>query len=185
MSTHSDFLHFFRTSEMDLRAYIGSMVRDRHACEDLFQEVSRTLWESFERYDPDRPFGAWARGVATIKMLEAKRKSARFPLLFPPETVEAVLEAFEQEEESPRLLEAALKLCLSELPPRSRQILTWRYELGYDCRRIARAIGANLKSVHQTLCRLRHGLEECIDRRISRDDFEPAALPDSSIPNSP
>lgn len=85
---HPEFLHFFNQCAADLRAYIGSVVRDVHAREDVFQDVSRTLWQSFDQYDPERSFGAWARGVATRKMLEARRKNVRFPLIYNTSTFE-------------------------------------------------------------------------------------------------
>ena len=75
VSASLDFLHFFRRAETDLRAFIGSVIRDPHAREDIFQEVSRTLWERFDDYDLERPFGAWARGIASRKMLEARRRA--------------------------------------------------------------------------------------------------------------
>ena len=183
MSIHADFLHLFRQCETDLRAFIGAVVRDVHAREDLFQEVSRTLWQKFEDYDLDRPFGAWARGIAARKMLEARRRNARFPLVFPPETITAILDAFEQSDEDTELHGAALRLCLTELPPRSRDILTCRYDHGYRCERIARETGSTLKAIHQTLCRLRRALALCIQRRLARDDFDPST-PDteSAIP---
>ncbi|RYD34105.1 MAG: hypothetical protein EOP86_11750, partial [Verrucomicrobiaceae bacterium] len=96
MSDHDDFLHFFRQTEPDLRAFIGSVLRDPHAREDVFQEVSRTLWQKFDEFDLSRSFRAWARGIAGRKMLEARRRNARFPLLFPPETVEVILGAFDE-----------------------------------------------------------------------------------------
>ena len=99
MSTHSDFLHRFRQCEHDLRAFIGAMVRDIHAREDLFQDVSRTLWEKFEDYNLDYAFGAWARGIAARKMLEARRRNAKFPLIFPAETIAAILEAFDESDD--------------------------------------------------------------------------------------
>jgi RNA polymerase sigma-70 factor (ECF subfamily) len=172
-----EFLHFFNQCEPDLRAYIGSVVRDVHAQEDVFQDVSRTLWQSFDQYDPERSFGAWARGVATRKMLEARRKNARFPLIFPQETLEAILDAFDADEENQRLQESALQLCLEALPEKSRQILNARYQTGLKCDRIAKQLGMNLKAVHQVLCRLRKGLEECIQHRLANDDFEPRPAP--------
>ena len=178
---HPEFLHFFNQCAADLRAYIGSVVRDVHAREDVFQDVSRTLWQSFDQYDPERSFGAWARGVAIRKMLEARRKNARFPLIFPPETVEAILEAFDADEENQRLQEAALALCLETLPEKSRQILNFRYQSGLKCERIAQQLGMNLKAVHQVLCRLRQGLEQCIQQRLANDDFEPR--PASTLTN--
>jgi RNA polymerase sigma-70 factor (ECF subfamily) len=167
MSARADFLHLFDRCERDLRAYIGAVIRDLHAREDVFQEVSVVLWKSFEDYDPARSFGAWARGIATNKMLEARRRNARFPLLFPQETLEAILEAFEAEEPPAAEEEVALAACLRELPERSREILRWRYEAGQPCARIARQLGSTLKAVHQTLCRLRQALARCIEKRLA------------------
>lgn len=172
MSTHSEFLHRFHQCEQDLRAFIGAMVRDVHAREDLFQDVSRTLWEKFDDYNLDYAFGAWARGIAARKMMEARRRDARFPLVFPPETVAAILEAFDESDENTALHETALRLCLDELPPRSREILTLRYDRRLPCARIASQTGCSLKAIHQILCRLRQVLHACIGRRIARDELE-------------
>lgn len=174
MSAHSDFLHFFRLAEPDLRAFIGSVLRDPHAREDVFQEVSRTLWQKFDDFDLSRPFGAWARGIAGRKMLESKRKDARFPLCFAPETVEAILEAFEETDDHARAQESALRLCLESLPERQRGIIGSRYEKQWSCDRIAAELGMNVKAVHQTLSRLRRALHRCITTRIETDDFLPA-----------
>ena len=175
MSTSPDFLHFFRKAETDLRAFIGSVIRDPPAREDIFQEVSRTLWQRFDDYDLERSFGAWARGIASLKILEARRRSARFPLLFPPETVEMIAQAFEETEEPASAREAALKLCVDALPPRSRMILTARYDERQPCEQIARASGMNLKAIHQTLSRLRRALHRCITHRLEREDFSPVS----------
>jgi RNA polymerase sigma-70 factor (ECF subfamily) len=168
-----DFLHFFCKAEIDLRAFIGSVIRDPHTREDIFQEVSRTLWQKFDDYDLSRSFGAWARGIASRKILEARRRSARFPLLFPPETVEAIAEAFDESDEPAAAREAALKLCLDALPPRSRQILMARYDGRQPCEQIARSTGSSLKAIHQTLSRLRRALHACITTRLENDDFRP------------
>jgi DNA-directed RNA polymerase specialized sigma24 family protein len=39
------FLKLFLPAEADLRALIGSLVRDRQAREDLLQDITLTLWE--------------------------------------------------------------------------------------------------------------------------------------------
>ncbi len=170
-----DFLHFFRRAETDLPAFIGSVIRDAHAREDIFQEVSRTLWQKFDDYDLDRSFGAWARGIASNKILEARRRSARFPLLFPPETVELIAQAFDETESPAADREAALKLCLEALPPRSRQILSARYDQRQPCEQIAQTTGSTLKAIHQTLSRLRRTLHRCITVRLENEDFLPVA----------
>lgn len=186
MSTQSEFLHRFRQCEPDLRAFIGAMVRNVHAREDLFQEVSRTLWERFGDYDLSCPFGAWARGIAARKMLEARRRDARFPIPFPPGTITAVLDAFDATDETAPAHEAALKVCMGELPVRSRTILSMRYEQRQPCERIATAVGSSLKAIHQSLRRLRMALHDCIERRIARDDLEftDITVADSTTPVS-
>src|SRR5262249_40782472 len=61
----------------------------------VFQEVALTLWRQIDSYQPERPFGAWARGIAARKVLQLREKSARFPVAFDPETIEAVLAAYD------------------------------------------------------------------------------------------
>jgi len=50
--------------EAELRAFIGSMLRDRGLADDVFQEVALALWRQADRYDASRPFGPSARGIA-------------------------------------------------------------------------------------------------------------------------
>ncbi|RYD32333.1 MAG: hypothetical protein EOP86_15935, partial [Verrucomicrobiaceae bacterium] len=120
---------------------------------------------------------AWARGIAGRKMLEARRRNARFPLLFPPETVEVILGAFDETDDFAGSQESALRLCLESLPERPRSILASRYERQWPCERIGRELGLNLKAVHQILSRLRRSLRRCITARIENDDFRPVPPP--------
>ena len=45
-------------------AFITSVVRDFKDRDDVLQDVAVAVIESFDRYDPQRPFTAWAIGVA-------------------------------------------------------------------------------------------------------------------------
>jgi RNA polymerase sigma-70 factor (ECF subfamily) len=176
MPEHADFLHFFHRSEAELRVFIRSLVRDPHAASDLFQEVSRTLWQKFEDYDLERPFASWARGIASLKALEARRRDARFPITFPPETVAALCEAFDEEEPAREEHQAALRECLAALPAASRELLRRRYEQAEPCAALAATARTSLKAMHQTLCRLRKALHTCITRRLSRNPESETAL---------
>lgn len=64
MADRDAFLMLLLRNEAELRAFTGSLVRDRETREDIFQEVALALWQQADRYDPQRPFGAWARGIA-------------------------------------------------------------------------------------------------------------------------
>src|SRR4051812_31335152 len=76
MTARDRFMELFLRHQDDLRAFLGAMVRDPHARADLFQDVALTLWNRIDTYDPDRPFGAWARGIAAKKVLQLRERSA-------------------------------------------------------------------------------------------------------------
>src|SRR5262249_9389917 len=60
MDSQNEFLPLFLKHQVGIRAFLGSLVRDPHARNDLFQEVALVLWHEFPRYDRARSFGAWA-----------------------------------------------------------------------------------------------------------------------------
>ncbi|MDB6140275.1 MAG: polymerase factor sigma-70 [Verrucomicrobiaceae bacterium] len=166
---HPDrFLPLFLEVQMDLRAFIGAMVRDPVTREDIFQEVSMVLWKKFATYDPTRSFGAWARGVAGRKILEDHRLRSRLPEAFPPEIIEAVAAGFEEDRDhaSWRERELALTQCLALLPERSAALVADRYQKGHAVEDIATETGMTIDAIYQALSRLRKQLRECVQRRL-------------------
>jgi RNA polymerase sigma-70 factor (ECF subfamily) len=166
MDRHEEFLKQFLTHQADLRAFIGSLVLDRHAREDVLQEVALILWRQIEQFDPNRRFGAWARGIAANKILQRRQQDARFPLAFPPETIQAVLDAYDRTEEANSARGDALQACLEELPDKSRRLLAMRYERELKPEAIAQELRGTVDAVYQALSRLRARLEECIRRKL-------------------
>src|SRR5687768_351608 len=124
MTDRDHFLRHLLTHETRLRAYVGTLVRDVHAREDVFQNIALALWHAWPRYDVARPFGPWARGVATRQVLKAIRENRRFPCVFPPETIALIQEHFDRTEETHSEREAALQLCVAALPDHAQQVLT-------------------------------------------------------------
>src|SRR6187431_2279785 len=88
------FLALFLPEQGSVRAFIRSIVWDRTHCEDLFQEVALVLWRELDRYDANRPFGAWARGVAAKTVLKSLRQAKRAPLALSSEAMQALEVAF-------------------------------------------------------------------------------------------
>src|SRR5262245_50338265 len=123
MSARDDFLYHFLRHQADIKAFIGAVVLDVHRRADLFQDVSLTLWQQIDTYDPARSFGAWARGIAAKKILQMRDRDARFPIAFAPETIQAVLDAYSRTEADAADRADALRECLRSLPERSRELL--------------------------------------------------------------
>jgi RNA polymerase sigma-70 factor (ECF subfamily) len=163
------FQDLLKTHGPRLRAFIGTLVRDPHVREDVFQNVSLALWRSFDRYDPERPFGPWALGVAARQVLKAQREDRRFPCLFPPETIALIQDQFERTDSTANERHAALLECIHRLPDSLRELLSMRYSEELPCGDIAQRRATSLDAVHQQLSRLRARLSECVTRRLNSD----------------
>ena len=168
MTDHDHFLPHFLAVQSDLRAFIGAAVRDAATREDVFQEVAMILWKKFELYDPARPFGAWARGIATRKILEDRRTQSKLPECCTAETLEALSHGFVADEaESPwQDRERALNYCLEHLPERSARFIRDRYNHSQPVETIATEAGLSVDALYQTLSRLRRQLRDCVHRRL-------------------
>lgn len=167
MERQEEFLKLFLRHQLDVKAFIGSLIVDSHLRDDVFQEVAVTLWRQMDSYDPQRSFGAWARGIAARKVLQLRDQNARFPVAFSPEIIQAVLDEFERTEESAPAKLDALRECLRQLPPKSRHLLEMRYERNLACDEIARQTRRSVDAVYQALSRIRIKLEECIRMRLA------------------
>lgn len=167
MTRQEEFLRALLEHERDVRAFIGSIVRQQNACDEVFQDVALTLWEQYDRYDPRRSFGAWARGVAANKILQRRHNDLRFPVPLPPEAIQAVLEAFDKTEETASARAEALAKCLQDLPADARELLRLRYAEEQRPQQIAAGTGRTVDAVYQALCRIRGSLERCIRGRLT------------------
>jgi RNA polymerase sigma-70 factor (ECF subfamily) len=167
MDSQSRFLALLLQHQLGLRAFIGSLVRDREARDDLFQEVALTLWNEFARYDPARPFGAWARGIAAHKVQQRWAREARVPVPFPPAAIQALLDAYDRTEAVESHRADALQRCLDQLPERSRQLLALRYEQSLSLAQIADRVCSTPDAVHKALSRLRARLHQCVQMRLA------------------
>jgi RNA polymerase sigma-70 factor (ECF subfamily) len=172
MDSQADFLTRFLHSEAEIRAFVGSVVRDVHAREDLVQEIAITLWRRFDSYDPERPFGAWARGIAAKKLMECRTQSQRTPVPFSPAAIQMIVEAAERAETSPTLSLEALEHCIGGLPDEYRRLLALRYTQGRSVDSIAAELNRTADSIYQALSRLRRRLRDCMQRRLATQEEE-------------
>jgi RNA polymerase sigma-70 factor (ECF subfamily) len=165
---HQDhFLRLLLRHEAELRAFIGSIVHDPHAREDVFQETAVILWREFSRYDCSKSFGAWARGIAARKLLEQRNHQRRTPLLFSPEAIQMLAEAAERASSEHQPTLEALEHCVGRLPDRSRQLLAMRYGQSQAPETIAEQLGMTIAAVYQALWRLRAALRQCMERYLA------------------
>jgi len=166
MDRKDEFMRVFVKHQMELKAFISSVVRDWQLRDDIFQEVAVVLWQKFDTYDPARPFGAWARGIARNKIMQTWEKLKKLPVLLEPEAIDAVMAAYSETEPNSSAMEEALKLCVKGLPDKSKKLIALRYEVPMKLKQIAKRFNTTLDAVNKTLSRIRAGLQKCIESKI-------------------
>jgi RNA polymerase sigma-70 factor, ECF subfamily len=173
MVDREQFLEAFLKHEANLRAFVAALVRNRQDCEDVFQETAMTLWRKYEEYDPQRPFGAWAKGIAAKKVLQCRTRSGRVPTPFSPETINTIADALERNEQRHSQWSTevdALEKCAETLPEQHREILGLRYTQGWSIAQIAERLGNTPTALAMTFSRIRARLYDCVQQRLGRSE---------------
>ena len=146
-------------------AFVAAVVRDFRDRDDVLQETSVAVIESFDRYDEAQSFVGWALGIARNQVGLYLRRRSRDAQFFDTEAVERLAAAFEGlgAEEGHRL--DRLRECLKELEGRARRICDLRYRDDLKPAAIAARIGMSANSVAQALHRIREQLRTCVERK--------------------
>ena len=150
-------------------AFVTSVVRDFSARDDVLQDIAVAVIESFDRYDPDRPFIAWALGVARNQVRLYLRSRQRDRLVFDDDLLGDLAAAFEatvSAAESIRSLDF-LKSCLETLDGRARVLCELRYAQDLKPAAIAEAMGITANSAAKALQRIRDQLRGCVERKAA------------------
>lgn len=163
-----DFLKLFLRHERAVFAYIHSMIPSRADAEDVLQEVSVTLFEKFDDFEPGTDFRAWAFRVAYFKVMQARQRYARSKLVFDDDIVAAVAAAAEELGGDHDQRHAALEGCLKKLNERDRRMVLARYERGSNVGRAAAMAGRSMHAAYKALARIKVVLRDCVEAEMVR-----------------
>lgn len=146
-------------------AFVTSVVRDFAARDDVLQEVAVAVVESFDRYQAERPFTAWALGIAQNQVRLYLRRRHRDRHVFDEGLIAALSATFEETaSEQLRPLDF-LKDCLADLQGRGRELCELRYAHDLKPAAIAESVGMTANSVAKALQRIREQLRDCVQRK--------------------
>ncbi len=148
-----------------LRTFLRSALRDPGAIDDLFQETFLIAWKNLSRYDRNRPFAPWVRGIAARLVMADRRRQARMHILDTPE-LEHLERCYNDLSTAPgdtwndKL--DLLRRCLDRLRPPLRRVLDLRYHGDLGCKSIAEKMGDSTEAVKKRLQRARSYLALCL-----------------------
>jgi RNA polymerase sigma-70 factor (ECF subfamily) len=162
--THDEFVRRLVAVQGTLRGYILTHVQDVGRAEDVLQDVSVALWKKLETYQADRPFAAWALGIARNEILHARRDTARCRLVFDDELLEKAAQRYETLEPELQRRRVALRTCVQKMPEHYRSIVDQRYLEALSITDVARRLGKSVGAAQMLLSRARKALADCASR---------------------
>ncbi len=155
-------------AQPEVAAFVRALVRDATQADDILQQVALQLVRNFDRYDPQRPFVAWAIGIAKNEVLAWRRKMATDRHVFSDAVVELIAAGFERSAEDDGLRRRALTWCYREaLRNRGRRVIDLYYTHGLKSPEIGRQMSISAGAARKLLCRARELLRKCIDARVA------------------
>ena len=150
-------------------AFVRSMVPNASDAEDVLQQTAFDIATNFEQYDPDRPFVAWAIGIAKYKVLTYRRDKGREQTVFTGEAIERIAGAYVDQSDVLGENARALQGCIDKLSEKARTLIELRYSQNLKPAAIAQRVGTTANTVSNALSRTRELLRDCIQRTRRRE----------------
>ena len=151
-------------------SFVSSMVSDFNARDDIMQEIITAVIESFDSYDPSRPFIGWLLGIARNQVGLYRRKLSRDRGLFDETTADVLVDAFSRVSISDVRRLEFLQDCIERLSDRDRELCDLRYEQNLKPSGIAAQLGTTANNVSKALQRIRDQLRNCIELHVARTE---------------
>lgn len=164
-----DFIDLLQQHRTQVLGYLYCLVRNQADAEDLFQQVSLTMWDKFSEFEPGTNFSAWAFAIARNVSLDFLRSRERERARFSDELVIMLSQrnSWTPQEADHRL--AALAQCQRKLSKADQSLLAMCYGSGATAKEVAQLLGRPAESVYTSLSRVRRALYSCIQRTIARE----------------
>lgn len=163
---HEIFEAMLRRHHRRLLAFAYTLTGDPEAARDLVQDALVAAYQNWGKFDPERDFAAWVRGI----MRNKGREYARARKLITVD--EKVLEAIEQQHRQWDVVEAdgqgvfeTLETCLAQLPDPMREVVQLYYMERLTGTEVARRVKADEATVRKRLQRARALLAECLSKK--------------------
>lgn len=163
----ADFLRLFSANQPRLFAYILAMVPKWHDAEEILQQTSVVLWQSFGQFQPGTDFRAWANKTAFHQVLSFRKRQKRLAVPLSEQFVEAVAAECDNLADDLEEQLQALAKCVEKLAPDERELIAACYEPDAVTKQVAAQFGRPAGTVYKSLTRIRRLLFKCIEQSLS------------------
>ena len=164
-----EYVRLWTTYGQQVYAYILSLVANRADADELFQEVSMTLWMKFDQFIPNSDFRAWACRVAFNKVGSFQQLRQHKTLLCTAEALEMVDQVIMKGGDKLDAQHDALAHCLEKLHPRDRDLINRRYHQGDPPKTVAKQVGRSVAAIYKALTRIHDSLFDCVRKATATE----------------
>jgi RNA polymerase sigma-70 factor (ECF subfamily) len=154
-----------------LNVFLRCSVQSPQLADELFQETIVVAWRNMEKFDTERSFGRWLRGIARKLILAEYRKRSQGVLLLDERALDRVDDRCDQLHRRPgdTLQEklAGLRECIAILPDKFRRAVELRYMEDVRGARLAARLETTAENAKKLLQRGRQRLLNCLQNKLS------------------
>ena len=164
-----EFVHLMSASQMNIYAYIMSIVGNSSDADDIMQNTSVLMWERFSEYESGTDFKRWGISIAYYKIKEF-RKQNKQPQ-FNDEVFEKIHDQAHEEVGNMNLFIEKMRVCLTRLSQADLDIVKLRYQSGYSIKKVALRFNTSVQAVYMKLSKIHGILSRCIKLSIMQESI--------------
>lgn len=151
----------------ELLVYARALTREDTLSRDIVQDSFVVAWRNKEKFDQDRDFATWMRGIVKNKWRESLRKNQRLVTLEDDilESMDAEMRDWQsmRNDGGPTVF-MRLEDCLTKLPASMLEAVKSFYYDGNSSDEVAQILEVGSSTVRKRLERARSGLKECLGK---------------------
>ncbi|MFN3148863.1 sigma-70 family RNA polymerase sigma factor [Bremerella sp.] len=146
-----------------LISFVATLVRDPHLVNDVVQETNLIIWKKRDSFELGTKFRSWALRIAYFQSLAAIKAVRGSRLMFSQD----LIDRFTNDAESSKSIlkqdtSERLKVCLSRLTPRQREVIELRYQQSCSMTFMSEKLGRTQSAIGMLLNRARTALLQCL-----------------------
>lgn len=165
--TEEAILHCLLQARPRLSAAVWLVVRDAHAAEDIFQNVTLKAMTGRANFPNESSLLSWAFITARREGIDWLRRHRRETVGLEDGVLDLLDREWQAEIPAGSARSDALDDCLAAVPESARRLLRLRYFEGHACEEVAERLGLGLDAVYQRLSRLHRQLRQCVEGKLA------------------
>lgn len=163
----NSFMTLFLREQARLYQFTVTLLANTVDADDVFQETSLALWQSFGQFKLGTDFYRWARQIAYHRVLNHWRQQNRGVQYLDPDVLGLIASEADALDNDGELSLVALLDCMKRLSDDDQHLIRRSYGDDASGRQLAEELERPINSIYKSLGRIRRALLKCTEREIT------------------